>query len=230
MDIQTFSAGLITKEQLTSDVFRLTFTHPPNFTFKAGQFVQIKFEKDGESKWRSYSIVNPPSHNSMIEVIVKLIDGGFASEVIKESHHNQKYEIKGPFGNFIYDESDTSENIVMICTGTGVAPFYSMLKEHLSKQSNKNFRLLFGVRTMENFFLKDKFEIMEKRHNNFKFVPVLSRQEWEGKQGHVQNFIPKPDGKTTYYICGLKDLVLDTEKLLMDNGVSESKIKKERYS
>ncbi|MCF7872027.1 FAD-dependent oxidoreductase [Candidatus Woesearchaeota archaeon] len=230
MEIHTFTAGLITKEKLTDEVYRISFTHPDKFSFKAGQFIQIKFEKNEEIKWRAYSILNPPSHNSMIEIIVKIVDGGFASEILKESFHGNKFEIKGPFGQFIFDEQDTSENIVMICTGTGVAPFHSILKENLLKFPNKNFTLLFGVKTLSNMFLKEQFDVMEKRHSNFKFVPVLSKESWEGKIGHVQQFIPKPDGKTTYYICGLKELVLETEQLLKDNKVPEDKIKKERYN
>jgi len=209
---------------------RITFSHPPGFTFKAGQFIQINFGTKEEPVWKAYSILNPPSHNSMIEIIIKIIDGGIASDKFKNCYPGDMYEIKGPIGAFTFKEDDTNQNIIMACAGTGVAPFYSMLREFLPRHPNKVFTLLFGVRTKANLFYVDKFELMQKKHPNFKFEPVLSKEEWEGKKGHVQDNLPEDLTNTTFYICGLKELVLETEEVLLNRDVSKENIKKERYS
>jgi len=230
MEIHKFTANIVTKENLTEDVMRITFSHPPNFSFKAGQFIQINFGTKEDPTWKAYSILNPPSHNSMIEIIVKIIDGGIASGKFKACYPGDMYEIKGPLGAFTFNEADNNTNIVMLCAGTGVAPFYSMIREYLPKNPNKLFTLLFGVRTKSNLLLVEKFELMQRKHPNFKFEPVLSREEWEGKKGHVQEHLPEQLEDTKFYICGLKELVLETEEILLKRGVSKENIKKERYS
>ncbi len=230
MEIHNFTANIVTKEYLTEEIMRITFSHPPIFSFKAGQFIQINFGTKEEPIYKAYSILNPPSHNSMIEIVVKLLDKGIASEKFKTCYPGDMYEIRGPLGAFTFQEEDQNQNIVMICGSTGVAPFYSMLREFLPKYPNKQFTLLFGMRTQASLFLKDKFEMMQRKYLNFKFEPVLSREDWTGKKGYVHDNLPEDILNTTFYICGFKDLVLETEEKLLKKGVSKENIKKERYS
>jgi ferredoxin-NADP reductase len=228
MVIHSFDGKIVNKKQLTKDVIILSFDVPDEFSFKAGQFVTLFIEKDGVRKPRSYSILNPPSKKGL-DLCIKIVEDGFASKIFNNCKVGDEFAIKGPLGHFVYDEEDTNSEVFFLCAGTGVTPFYSMVKEYLPK-SLKKFTLLFGVRRQENLFLRSEFESLASKNNNFSFQPVLSREDWDGLQGHVQDHLPDDCKNKTFYICGLKELVLETKELLVKLGVDPTKIKSERYS
>ncbi len=224
--IKTFQAKLQSKENLTKDILKLTFTCPKDFMFEAGQFVIIRINNGEEIKPRSYSILNPPSEKGKIELCIKIVKDGFASKIFKEAEINQEFEFKGPFGHFVL-APETSDEHWLLATGTGVTPFYGMLKEYLSKYPNKKFKLFFGVKVKKNLFLNEDFQQLAETCENFSYQPVLSR---EGKKEHVQDYLIGDLTNKTFYICGLKEFVLETRDLLLDKGVDKSNIKIERYS
>ncbi len=225
--IHTFTSNVLEKKQITESVVQVSLSCPDVFTFKAGQFITLFIEKDGEKKPRSYSILNPPSQKRIIDLCIKIVEGGYASEVFNSLSVGDELEVKGPFGHFLYEQGET--DVWMLSAGTGVVPFYSMLKEHLST-SNRKFTLLFGVRNQKNLCYNDEFIALAEKYENFEYKPVLSREEWEGLQGHVQDNLPEDLNNKTFYICGLKELVLETKEKLVAKGVPADKIKSERYS
>ena len=230
MNFQTFQSKVTERKQLTKDVIILSLTTPEDFTFKAGQFVSLRMEKDGEKKLKSYSILSPPSQKGQIDLCIKIVDGGFASEIFRKTKVGDPFEIKGPFGHFFFREDDENEEFWFLGGGTGVAPFCSMAKEYLPKIKNKKFILIFSVKTKEDMFLNEEFEELQKKFSNFKYVPTLTREEWDGAQGRVQKHLPEDLKNKTFYICGLKELVLETKELLLKGGVSSKDVKFERYS
>ncbi len=222
---------LVEKTYLTDDVIFLSFQVSKEFTFKAGQFVSMKITKSGESKVRSYSLLNPPSRKGRVETSVKIVPGGFASEVFANAAIGLEIPMKGPLGMLTFDEQSTNDGHWFICTGTGVTPFHSMIQEHLPKHPDKKFVLLFGVRTKKDLFLHREFEELAARYPNFTFMPTFSREEnHNGLTGRVQKHLPEDLKNKTFYICGLKDLVLETKELLVSRGVDYHDIHVERYT
>ena len=229
MAIQSFTAKVTTKEYLTEDVIILSLSIPEDFSFKAGQFITLFITKDGEKKPRSYSILSPPSQKESLDLCIKIVPEGFASEIFSNVKETDEFEVKGPFGHFIFDEEDRNEEVVFIAGGTGVAPFYGMLKEYLPKLK-KSFTLYFSVKNKEELFLHEDFLALETNFRNFKYVPTLTREEWNGATGRVQKHLTGDLKNKTFYICGLKELVLETKELLESSGVSPADIKSERYT
>lgn len=245
---QTFTAVLQEKKFLTEDVLLLSFSSPPEFTFQAGQFMTIVLERkeekegreNGEKKVRSYSILNPPSERGKVDFCVKIIPGGFASEIFLKAVIGDTFVMKGPLGHFVFDISGEKEQW-FIGAGTGLAPFYSMILEYLPKRPDLQFRLLIGFRYLKNVLFQEKFQELEKKFPNFKYFLTLSKEEStaekgreirEGKvlRGRVQQHLPVSIQGKTFYICGLKDLVLETRAELIKKGVLPEKIKFERYN
>ena len=226
--ITEFSGTLVKKKMLTEDVMFLSFSVAERFMFSAGQYIIIKIENQGVMRLKSYSILNPPSQKGKIDLCVKIIEQGFASEVFHAAVLGQQFQFRGPFGHFSYDEAATDHWFV--CAGTGITPLYSMILENITKYPHSSFTLLFGVRERKNLFLHDELREVERQHQNFTFVPVLSREIWEGKKGRVQLFLPENMQEKTFYICGLKELVLETKELLLSKGVQPERIRIERYT
>jgi ferredoxin-NADP reductase len=224
--INTFTSKLINKQQLTQDVILFSFEKPNDFTFKAGQFV-ILILPDGEgTKPRSYSIFSQPSKDCL-DLCIKIVDNGFASEIFKEMPINQELTIKGPFGHFVFDKETRNEHW-FIGAGTGLAPLYSMIMENI--QNEKKLTLISGFRKKENLLYHQELQNLEKSNLNFTYIPTLTKDQWEGKTGRVQKHLPENLENKTFYICGLKELVLETKELLLSKGVKQENIKFERYS
>src|SRR3989338_1256393 len=230
MAIQTFTGTVLRKKHLTEDVILLSLGIPSDFSFQAGQFENIRIKNNGVVKYKPYSILSPPSQQGQLDLCIKMIENGFASEVFEQTKEGDTFEIKGPFGHFVFDANSPHNEHWFIAAGTGVAPFYSMLQEHLSQSRTKKFILLFGVRSQENLFLHEEFLSLQKKYPHFTYIPTLSRDKWEGKQGRVQNHLPADLQNKTFYICGLKELVLETKELLLRKRVTSADIKFERYS
>lgn len=229
MGIQEFEVKLIEKKSLTKDVIELSFSVPESFEFKAGQFVMLRVQNENIFKFKSYSVLNSPLQKGRMDFCIKLVDGGFASEAFKCIEVGDTLLMRGTFGHFILDLHTDADEIWMIGTGTGIAPFYSMLKTYLGK-STKKFRLIIGVRTQEDLLYHDEFREMEKKHKNFIYSPTLSKEDWDGFTGRVQKHLGGDLQGKDFYICGLKEMVLDTQKYLLDRKVDTKQIYFERYS
>ena len=146
MALQTFKSKIIERKDLTDELIILSFSTPESFSFKAGQYVQLKIERKSEIKWKSFSILNPPKIKGHIDMYIKLINGGFASDVFKDAKEGDEFEIKGPLGLFTFNEKDDNE-VFFICVGTGLAPIHSMLLENVERYKKINFYLIFGSKT-----------------------------------------------------------------------------------
>lgn len=229
MNIRTFTGKVIERRMLTADVLFLSLQVPDSFSFKAGQFVSFKITRDGVTRLKSYSIFNPPSQQGKLDFCIKIIEGGFASEVFKKADVGDVFELKGPFGHFVFEEKKEVQEQWFLGAGTGVAPLYSMIAEYAAAFPQQKFILLFGVRELKNLFYNDVFLALARRQKNFLYIPVLSREQWSGKKGHVQDHLPSDILGKVFYICGLKELVLETKELLVQRGVPLQNIKSERY-
>ncbi|MDP3728420.1 MAG: FAD-dependent oxidoreductase [bacterium] len=227
MAIQEFEAEVISKKYLTKDVIELSFSIPETFDFQAGQFIMLRLFYENVYKFKSYSILNSPSQKGKLDLCIKIIDGGFASEAFKLLNIGEYLTMRGPFGQFTF--KDTEKEAWFIGVGTGVTPFYSMLKEYLPK-SQKNFRLIFGVRKKEDLFYHEEFQALEKNFSHFSYCPTLSQETWEGYSGRVQKHLGEDLQNKDFYICGLKEMVLETQEYLLKRGVAPERIHFERYS
>ena len=225
-----YSGKISEKKFLTEDVMFLSFQVPASFSFTAGQYIVLKVVQDETVRWKSYSILNPPSQKEKIDLCITIIPGGFASEYFKRAQIGEKVSFRGPVGYFVFDTETENNEQWFICAGTGLTPFYSMIGEHLPTFPEKKFVLLFGERTQKDLLFHEKLRQLEQNYPHFTYIPTLSREQWNGKRGRVQAHLPSDLEHKTFYICGLKELVLETKELLASKGVAAENIKVERYT
>jgi NAD(P)H-flavin reductase len=142
---------------------------------------------------------------------------------------------QGPFGSFIL--RPPLHDTVLIATGTGIAPFRSMLHWLLAdpeRHQEREFWLLFGARTEQDLYYKSEFEQLAAQHSNFHFMPTLSRagEDWRGLRGYVQQHLGEIVGLRTdmhAYICGLDKMIKANRELLKDLGWDRTSIRYEKY-
>ena len=146
-----------------------------------------------------------------------------------------KIEFQGPFGGFIL--RPPLHDTVFIAAGTGIAPFRSMLHWLLAEDERHHghqFWLLFGARREQDIYYREEFEQLADEHDNFHFLPTLSRAaaEWTGLRGYVQEHLPEIVGTRTdmhAYICGLDKMVKANRELLKSLGWDRTSIRYEKY-
>ncbi len=228
MAISQFTTTLKEKKYLTEDVMLLSFTAPADFSFQAGQYVMIDLIEKGMRRIKPYSILNPPAEKGKIDLCAKIIEGGFASEVFKQMKLNGTFTFRGPIGHFTFDE--LAEEHWFICNGTGLTPLYSMLMENINKYPQKRFVLLFGAPSKGKVLFYDELKQLQKKHKNFTYTPTLSQDSWEGARGRVQQHLPADLQGKIFYVCGLREMVLETKELLLSKGALSEKIRVERYT
>ena len=217
---QTLPCRIDSLEFLNDEVLRLILRLPPNgsFGFIAGQYLDLIY---GDIR-RSYSLASAPRSDGKLEIQIKKVENGVMSEFLfNKAKKNDLLRFEGPLGTFSYREND-SENVVLIATGTGIAPVKAILESFLSKGIDKNIFVLWGGR-----FKRDLYLDLATIGIIHTFVSVLSRDDIKGSfRGYVQDAVLNLGidlEKTTVYACGSENMIRAASKLLIKNGLDPKK-------
>jgi len=212
--------------------------------FIPGQFVSFTAEIVGNNAaqakqiTRAYSLASAPhsvSPENRFELCLNLAPEGLFSHYLFRMKPGDTVEMRPPLGMFVLRQPPRDS--LFIATGTGIAPFRSMVKAHLSASSPR-FTLLFGVRYESHLIYRAEFEDLARRYPNFRFWPTLSRPEpslqhpWSGRTGHVQTHMEEAlEGRRDIdvYLCGLKLMVDDVRSRLKAAGFDRKQIFYEKY-
>ena len=216
---------------LTENTRKFTIQFNENFDFIPGQFIQIKLK----NIVRSYSIASFSLEKNKLElIIVKVEDGKLTPILFNDTVVGDKIQVRGPKGKFILPD-DTQRDIFFICTGTGLAPFKSILDHlNITQKFPRNLYLIFGTRTKLDLLFYEEISEIEQNQPHFNYIPVLSRQEWDGSSGYVhkeykeiiKNSKPKDP---LFYLCGWKNMVSEAKQNILEFGYNRKNIKLEVY-
>lgn len=218
--------------------FYLTLNDEDRFGFLPGQFVtfDLPVSEKRLQRWKSYSIANRPDGSNTLEFCIVHLDGGLGSGYLfNEVQPGSLLRFKGPDGIFTLKEP-IDYDLVMLCTGTGVAPFKSML-DHIFHHNipHRQLHLIFGTRKEEDILYRKEFEEYAAVHPEFRYDVVLSRQEnWPGYKGHIHQVYLKEYAETRpdvrFMICGWSQMSDQaTEYLTQKCGYEKSQVHCELY-
>lgn len=233
--MQTIQSKLLAIHALTADTFQYDFDFGgPHFEFKAGQFFMLKVE-DGQTPPvnRSYSIASPPAMTDYFSLCVKLLPGGRGSEYLRGLKVGDSAQFMAPLGHFYWKSEGKA--VVMVATGTGLAPFMSMLPTALEAGYTAPIHLYFGVRHEDDLFYIDELRAWEADYPNFKAFITLSQphEGWTGLQGrvtdHVEALALDPEN-TDVYICGNGAMVKEVKQLMDAKGLPKTSIHLEQFN
>ncbi len=205
----------------------------PGFTFKSGQWVSLEIETPEGKLRRSFSIASAPSIKDEMHFCVKYIKEGKGSPILHKMEVGDKLRVMGAFGVFFLKPA-TEKEIVFIATGSGIAPFRGMLQDAIDQKITNPLWIFFGNRNEDEIIYRKELEAHAKKHKNIHLIEILSKPSpsWKGETGHVQEAILKycKDFNKEFYICGLKDMVLQVTELLEKHGAKKEHIHFERYN
>jgi len=142
----------------------------------------------------------------------------------------EKIPFGGPNGHFCLHD-DGQRNILFVATGTGIAPFRSMLFSLFERPITKTVTLFWGLRSEKDIYYQHELEAFARQHPNFFFVIALSRSQktWGGAKGRVTQLVEKIPAvdNLSVYICGNKRMVLDVAEIVRQKG--DCPVYREKY-
>ena len=198
------------------------------FPFKAGQFItmDLPISEKRLGRWRSYSLANPPKEGNQLELcIVRLDEGNGTKYLFEDVEPGDSVKFKGPDGNFVLPENLDRE-IIFLCTGTGVAPFRSMIQYVMNEGVMfKKMHLIFGTRKREDILYEEEFTKLAKERTNFRYDVCLSREEQSDEwpdhyhrgyihQVYMDHYQDKNDDRL-FLICGWSNMIDEAVANLM---------------
>ncbi len=235
---QEWQTGVVTRiEQATHNTRRYWIQIPkePSFPFKPGQFVtlDLPIHEQRNKRWRSYSIASMPDEGNVIELVISYVPDGLGTNYIfKEVEVGTEFTLRGPQGVFTMPEH-IDHDIYFICTGTGIAPFRSMLHYiHTHNLPHANLHLLFGARVQTDLLYEDEMRDLASKLEGFQYHPTLSRQDWDGRKGYVHNIYEElcADKRPSHFmLCGWKNMIDEAKQRIIGMGYDKKAIHLELY-
>jgi ring-1,2-phenylacetyl-CoA epoxidase subunit PaaE len=214
-------------QKQTNDSINIAFEIPLNlrheFSFKQGQYLNLRFLFGGEDLRRSYSIINAPSEgNSEIEILVKHLEGGKVSTYLNTHLKvRDSVEIMAPMGHFYTNHHPSNQKTYIgLAAGSGISPVLSNLKEALYQEPKSRGYLFFGNKNFNDIIFKKEIdELVEKFEGRLKVIYLLSREKhfenglFEGRitpeklELLLKNFPDISTQESTYFICGPTEMI-----------------------
>jgi CDP-4-dehydro-6-deoxyglucose reductase len=205
------------------------------FDFKPGQFVtlDLPIHEKPNKRWRSYSIASWPDGTNVFELVIVKVENGLGTTYLfNEAKVGTEITLRGALGVFTLPE-ELDKELLLICTGTGIAPFRSMV-HHLANHQLPFHRvhLIFGARTQADLLYYDELKALEQRLTGFQYHPTLSRETWSGRTGYVHPVyqeICASHPPAQFYLCGWKNMIDEAITTIKGMGYDRKSIHQEIY-
>lgn len=240
--LEPWRTGTVTKildETSSTRRFWIQIPEVEQFNFKPGQFVtlDLPIHEKKNKRWRSYSIASEPDGTNTIELVIVLLEGGLGTTYLfNEIKEGSELLLRGPQGVFVLPEV-LDRDIYLICTGTGIAPFRSMV-HHINRYNipHKNLYLIFGCRKMNDCLYGKELKNLESNLEQFHYLPTFSREPDENDlvtKGYVHDVYEKllhPEKNPSYfYLCGWKNMIDEAKQRILALGYDRKDIHLELY-
>ncbi len=240
-----YNARLVGRVDQTDDLARfwVRFEREP-VKFEAGQYMTIGVFADGKLVQRPYSVASPPevAGSDGYEFYVRLVPILRFTTLLWRLPVGHSMRMIGPKGKFLLEPDDRRTHL-FVSTGTGIAPFISMIRQSQLDGAPRKTVVLHGCSYVEELGYREELETWQREGGYpLHYVPSISRPNdprnagWAGRTGRVEAAVGsvcrelglRPD-RTVVYICGNPEMILNVEADLMGRGFPEFHVKKELY-
>ncbi len=191
---------------------------------------------------RAYSIASSSKEKEYVELYITLIRSGTLTPRVFALNEGDGIFLGEKFkGMFTLKEVPEQANIVMVATGTGIAPYMSMIRTEFRERPNRRFAVIHGARHSWDLGYRSELSTLAYYFKNFAYLPVISRpgdekEGWTGNTGHVQNLwrekvleqrwgAPLKPENTHIFLCGAPAMAEEMSQLLESEGFKEHKKK-----
>jgi CDP-4-dehydro-6-deoxyglucose reductase len=220
---QRCTAVVAELQHFTRDIVHLSLDLPmaDGLVYEPGQYMNLFLDPQVH---RSFSMASVP-RGSRVDFHVRRIPGGrFTDSRLVQLRPGDEVEVEIPLGSFRCHKEDYRP-LLMVATGTGLAPIKSMLESLLDDDDCPPVWLYWGMRHEADLYLDAEIRSWTDRLYEFQYVPVLSRAAgpWSGRRGHVQDAVVQdlPDlSEHSIYLCGSPNMINDAKRAFLAHGAS----------
>ena len=227
----------------TDKTFSFKTTRDMSFRFKNGEFAMIGLEIDGKPLLRAYSVVSPNHEDHLEFLSIKVPNGPLTSKLQHIKIDDEIIVNSKPTGTLVCDYLLPGRNLFLFSTGTGLAPFMSIVRDPETYEKFEKIILTHTVRTSKELAYRDLLTNLnndevysEVTKNNFIYFNTVTREKWnnEGritdwikentlwKKVGVESFKPEID---RVMICGSEEMTFDLKKIFEKLGSKEGSTK-----
>jgi NAD(P)H-flavin reductase len=191
-----YAAEIIKHRWLSKKAFEIELRRPEAFDFKPGQRISLKYK----TVERDYSLASAPD-DSNLALCIRYVEDGHLSQILGDNKIRAPLSFYGPHGYFTFKPSQRPA--VLVASGTGIAPFRSMVRSGLSPEF-----ILHGVETSEGLYYAEELQLASGS-----YVPCISQS---GKpqtyfKGRVTDYLQRhlPSENYDFYLCGGREMIRD---------------------
>jgi len=229
----------IEDETASTKKFWIQIAELERFDFIPGQFVtlDLPIHEQPNKRWRSYSIASAPDGTNVFELVIVLMEGGLGTTYLfTEAAVGTEFPVRGPQGHFTLPDPITSD-IFMVCTGTGIAPFRSMIQHILHNNiPHKEIFLIYGTRKCPDALYLEELLDLKQKLPGFHYFPTFSREQnvAEGLyigyvHGIYEQLMEAQRDSPQFFLCGWKEMINEARQRIQHLGVDKKAIHFELY-
>jgi len=195
---------------LTKNVFKLV-TERPNLSVVAGQCFNLGVP--GTSINREYSIYSGSGDLNLV-FLIRAIDDGLVSSRLQKMVPGDGIEIDGPYGEFCIPLDKQRSKFFFIASGTGIAPFHSFVKTF----PDIDYTIIHGIRYSNETYDSNDYKVG-------RYIPCISSNP-RGESMRITDYLKHnhPPDDALFYLCGNRNMIIDTVEILLSLGISGNQI------
>ena len=187
---------------------------------------------------RAYSVASSSVAKEYVEFYISLVRSGELTPRLFNLNIGDRVWMSGKCtGFFTLDQVPKDQNVILVGTGTGLAPYMSMIRSELSSEQTRKYAVIHGAYHSWDLGYHGELVMMERISPAFAYIPVVSNPEeepvkWSGQTGFVQKIWEsgmveqawglKPTPENTHvFLCGHPAMIESMESILKDEGYTE---------
>ncbi len=234
-----FESALVAREPVAERTMAFKFAKPADWTYRAGQFIDITLhdppETDAEGNTRGFSISSAPIED-VIMITTRLRDTAF-KRVLQSMPLGTSARLEGPFGDLRLHHA--ARPAVVLTGGIGITPFRSILVQSV-RDGGLPYRvvLFYANRRPRDAAFLDELRELAARDPRLTFVPTMTAldpdDEWDGERGRIDAALLARHlegvDSPIYYLTGPPGMVQGLRAMLVGSGVDEDDIRTEEFT
>ncbi len=226
-EIPDFEAGQFAVLYLPGSASRCENAQPEDKEVEATKMIR-----------RAYSIASSSKNKEFIEFYITLVHTGELTPRIFALKPGDKIGMTTKFtGMFTMDKAPKDANLVLIATGTGVAPYMSMLRSNALENPNRKIAVIHGANNSWDLGYSSELSLLDSLSSNFTYIPTISNPKgeiipWGGETGKVQEIwsskvldkkwdIELNKDNTHLFLCGNPNMINEAIDILEGEGFVE---------